>query len=282
MPVARIDDPRRVLASIALEPERSALLAAILGGFGAGDAAWAWRAGGATNIAFVVLLARTPFGPSLFGYGFPAGVDNLLHAALPELPESLRLHFPTEHREPLDRLFTSQLVPHRVSAIALADLAEPDERVKPIALGDSDAAEVGAFVAARGEPALAPDELRAGLHLGLRDGGRLVALASAPVVAPAFRRAFVARLAAPPGRRGRAAAAALHFALARRLLDEGIEFAAHQCPESDATACALSKSLGYHAQYHALFGPGRLRGTREGPREAAPHAPAGPPNRRSA
>ncbi len=262
MPVFRLDDPRRLFASLSLEPERSAFLAAHLESFGIGDAAFAWRAGGATNVAFVAMIRGTPFGPTLIGYGFPAGMENLIHAVLPEIPDAVRIHFPAEDRAAIDRHLDVRAEPQLVTAVALAEVAREEHRVIPVALGAADAAEVGALVASRGGAPFSPGELSAGVHLGLREGGRLVALVSAPIVARSFRRAFVARLLAAPGRRGLANAVALHAALARKLLADGIEIAASQSPESDAEARGLAEALGYHAQYHALAGTARLRGAR--------------------
>lgn len=235
MPVTRIQDAKRVFASIALEPERSAILGAFLGTFGPGDGAWAWRAGGATNISFVVHLTRSPHSPILFGYGPPAGIENLLAAALPELPPRVSLHFPVGDREALERAFTLEATPHTVMSLVPEDLFAADPRVR----------------------AVKPSELE-------RDE-------VAPVVAREYRRAFIGRDAARAAGGRAGDAAALHVALARRLFDEGIEVIGTVAPDQDGAGRALLASIGYLARGHVLVGAGVVRGRRAagGPPPAA-------------
>jgi len=226
VPVTRINNPKRVFASLSLEPERSVILSAFLGTFGPGDGAWTWRAGGATNISFVIHLTRSPYSPILFGYGPPAGVENLLAAALPELPERPRLHFPVADREAFERVFTLDAASHTVFSLVRGDLAHAGRRVRAARAAEWD----------RGE--------------------------AAPVVSLEFRSAFVDRVAARVAVGSAGSAAARHAALALGLFDEGVETIGTVARDDDAAGRALLASLGYVARGHVLIGEGVLRGAR--------------------
>lgn len=266
MPVARIDDPKRVFASLSLERERSAILAAFLGSFESGDGAWAWRAGGATNISFVVYLAHSPLSPIVFGYGPPSGIDSLLSAAMPVLPPRLLLHFPVAQRDAFARLFTLEVDAFTSYSLVSADLAEPDRTVTPVELAPGMGEDLAGLLAHDPVSAFQPEHLRgeplqAGIALGLRESGRLVGVASAPIVSGAFPRAVITHLVIAPEERRKGIAAALHFALARRLFDEGIEVIGMMARDGIEPAHALLASLGYIRRGHVLFGAGVLRGT---------------------
>ena len=226
VPVSRIRDPKRISALLSLEPERTAILAAFLGTFGPGDGAWAWRAGGATNISFVVHLTRSPRSPILFGYGPPAGTENLLAAALPELPERLLLHFPAADREALARVFTMDVASHTVFSLVRGDPAGPDRMGKGARTTEQEREE------------------------------------AAPVVSREYRTAFLERVATPAEGRPAATAAARHAALARSLFDEGVETIGTVVRDDDDAGRARLATLGYVAQGHVLIGIGVLRGAR--------------------
>jgi hypothetical protein len=230
VPVARINDPRRLHASLSLERERSAILSAFLGSFGPGDGAWAWRAGGATNISFVVHLTRSPLSPILFGYGPPAGTENLLAAALPELPARLRVHFPVADRGALERVFSLEVSPHTVFTLVRGErgLEDAADRlgVKPARAGSA------------GE-----------------DGGPAV------VVSTEHRSAFLGTIESAGAASAPAVAARL-VALSRGLFDEGIETIGAVAGDGDGHTVALLGSLGFVVQGHVLIGEGVLRGAR--------------------
>lgn len=276
MPIHELNDPERLFNSLALEPERSALLCAFLDSFGDGDAAWTWRAGGATNISFLVYLTRTAYSPILFGFGPPAGIEQLLDNALPHLPERLLLNSPAAHRDAIERVFFHEMQADLIFAMTPHDLALSDRRVQVIELGAGDLADVQRLMEQYPGNFFRADELRSGLHLGVREGGRLVAFASAPIVSARYRRAFVSNVVTDERARRKGHARALNHALASRLFDQGIEVIGLGVFEANTAARALYESLGFRLQYHNLFGPVSVRGIRGRHDEpTSSHAPAG-------
>lgn len=268
MPVHEIDDPKRLFNSLAVEPERSALLAAFLSTYGRGDAAWTWRAGGATNISFLVYLTNTSYSPILFGFGPPAGIENLLLAARPHIAERVLLHVPAPHAEAVERLFFHEMRADLIFSLTPADLALPRRRATVVELGPNDAGEIEALLGAS-YPGhfFRAEQLRDGVHLGIREGGRLAAFASAPIVAREFRRAFVSNVVTRADARRKGLAQALNSALAERLFAQGVEIVGLGVFAENAAGRALCESLGYRFRYHVLFGPGTLRGARTPARE---------------
>lgn len=260
MPVHELNDPERLFNSLALEPERSALLCAFLDTFGPGDSAWTWRAGGATNISFLVYLTRTAYSPILFGFGPPAGMEQLLDNAQPHLPERLLLNFPADHRDAIERVFFHETQADLIFSMMPQDLALPERRVPVAELGQSDLADVQRLMSQYPGNFFRADELGSGLHLGVRDGGRLVAFASAPIVSTRFRRAFLSNVVTDENARRKGYARALSHALATRLFDQGIEVIGLGVFAANTAARALYESIGFHFQYHNLFGPGSVRG----------------------
>lgn len=260
MPVHRMEDPERIFASLSTEAEKSALLAAFLGTFGDADAAWTWRAGGATNISFLIYLTHTSFSPILFGYGPPTGIENLLDAARSHLPDRLRLHFPVEHRGAVERFFFHAMKPDRIFALGRGRLDEPPRRVKVVELGEGDSSEIAELFTEYPDNFFQPQQLRDGMHLGVREGGKLVAFASAPIVSPRFARAAVSNVITRKSHRGKGIARALNHALARQLFERGVEYIGLGVFEGNESARSLFESLGYHSQYRVLFGPGTVRG----------------------
>jgi ribosomal protein S18 acetylase RimI-like enzyme len=264
MPVHELNDPERLFNSLALEPERSALLCAFLDTFGPGDSAWTWRAGGATNISFLVYLTRTAYSPILFGFGPPAGMEQLLDNALPHLPERMLLHFPVNHRDAIERVFFHEMKADLIFSMTRQDLAPPERRVSVAEIGESDLVDVQKLMSQYPDNFFRDDELRSGLHLGVRDGGRLVAFTSAPVVSTRFRRAFLSNVVTDESARRKGYARALSHALAARLFEQGTEVIGLGAFAANTAARALYESLGFHFQYHNLFGPGAVRGAASG------------------
>jgi len=270
MPVHEIDDPRLLFNSLSVERERSALLGAFLSTYGRGDAAWTWRAGGATNISFLVYLTNTSYSPILFGFGPAAGIENLLLAARPRIPEKLLLHFPAAHADAIERLFFHETRPDLIFSLTRDDLALPPRRANVVEIGPNDAREVEELMS-KSYPAnfFRAEQLRDGVHLGVREGGRLVAFASAPLVARDYRRAFVSNVVTREDTRRKGLAAAVNHALAERLFAAGIDVIGLGVFAANVGGRALCESLGYRFRYHVLFGPGTLRGRDASAREHA-------------
>ncbi len=261
MPVHEINDPRRLFHSLLVDPERSALLGAFLATFGSGDAAWTWRAGGATNISFLIYLTNTSYSPILFGFGPPAGIENLLLAARARIPEKVLLHVPVAHAEAVERLFFHEMRPDLIYSLSRGDLALPRRRATIVEIGPTDAREVEELLSAS-YPGnfFRTEQLRAGIHVGIREGGQLAAFASAPIVARDYRRAFVSNVVTRDDARRKGLAYAVNHALAERLFAQGVDIIGLGVFASNAGGGALFESLGYQFRYHVLFGPGTLRG----------------------
>jgi ribosomal protein S18 acetylase RimI-like enzyme len=260
MPVHEMNDPEHLFNSLAVEPELSALLCAFLDTFGPGDSAWTWRAGGATNISFLVYLTRTAYSPILFGFGPAAGMEQLLDNALPYLPERLLLHFPVHHRDAIERVFFHEMQADLIFSMTPQDLAFPERRVPAVEIGESDLADVQRLMSQYPDNFFRDDELRSGLHMGVRDGGRLVAFASAPVVSTRFRRAFLSNVVTDESARRKGYARAVVHALASQLFEQGIQVIGLGAFAANPAARGLYESIGFRFQYHNLFGPGSVRG----------------------
>jgi ribosomal protein S18 acetylase RimI-like enzyme len=101
---------------------------------------------------------------------------------------------------------------------------------------------------------------RTGITVGLREHGRLMGVAAAPVLSKEFRTALLTRVVVSPEARRKGMAAALHYALARRLAAEGIEMLTMSVGDENEAGQALLASLGYVRHEHVLVGAGSLRG----------------------
>ena len=207
----------------------------------------AFAVGDALALRFVADVS--PLAAARDGSGKPAaalaaliaqgGDISLLEPAPPATPAGVRL---------IKQADCLQMVAHRLTADAGAAPIEP--------LGEADAAEMLALATLTRPGPFLTHTHRLGRFLGVRDGGRLVAMAGERLHVDGFRE--ISAVCTHPDYRGRGYGAALMRAVGARMLAEGDAPFLHSYADN-APALALYRSLGFEVRakvIHAVWALG--------------------------
>lgn len=139
-------------------------------------------------------------------------------------------------------------------------LIEPPQMHLAVSLGQLDAQALATLYAVWPESRFQPSRLRMGYqYMGIRERGRLVAVAEHVLTARDDGIAVVQGVLVDPACRGRGLAAAVTAALTRKLFEDGARDVVLDVRESNVPALAAYARIGYRQHVTMLAGPGSSR-----------------------
>lgn len=228
------------------------------------DCQWAVTHNTKSKIDNALLIYLGCETPTLLAFGLDDTLGDLLAAFLPIAPRRFYCHFQRQHRDifthfahetPLGTHLKMSLDTDafkKQSGRTIAD-NRPDDIVR---LGeDDDAALRDLYAAAYPDNYFVPRMLQTGKYFGLRDSGRLVAVAGVHVSSDRDRIAVLGNITTHPRYRGRSLATRLTAHLCAELVDEGKQVCLNVKSDNDP-AIACYQKLGFeriHEYQEALF-----------------------------
>lgn len=199
------------------------------------------------------------WGGSVQAFGEPPALDPLVRSA--RLPGRAFVRMPSAARALLAARFRFDwLAPIVRMAVRLEELVLPPGAPAVQPLGEADGPALAALYAAWPESRFRVSRLRQGYqYVGVREAGRLVAVAEHVLTAPDRSVAVVQGVLVDPSARGRGLGRAVTAALTSRLFAEGVREVVLDVRESNLSALAAYAAIGYRRHATLLAGPGAAR-----------------------
>lgn len=205
------------------------------------------------NIEALVLLFRTPGFISLLPYGTSAGVAELLRS-LSALPERFFVAFGEEHYQTLADCFQLDVWGMYRMAASPGNLLPPAAPVATIRLTRADLEAVEELYGHWESTFFQPMLLETGIYQGVYRGDRLVSIAGTHTKSARFRLGTIGGVFTHPRYRGRGLAKAVTAAVARCLVEEGIELLVLNVKRDNGPALAAYRALGFRVHRPYLEG----------------------------
>jgi ribosomal protein S18 acetylase RimI-like enzyme len=192
--------------------------------------------------------------PVLFVMGDPAGVEAIVREA--PLPARVYLNCRGEHLAAAGVSYTW------VEMTPMWRMALRVETFKPVAadcavLGASDAEEVSRLFALGGGEAFRPGQMEGGIYRGIRQAGRLVAVAGTHLVSHTFGIAAIGNVFTDPEWRGHGFGTAATAAVAGQLLTSGLRDIILNVSQANTAAIRVYEHLGFARYCGFSEGPAR-------------------------
>lgn len=207
----------------------------------------------------LLVIVRHPEIKVISPFGETAGVAALLAQA--DLPEVTLVQTTAAHRSLLEAAFRPRPTWDEMLRMAVtAPMFTPqpsDERI--VRLTSDDSAEVSELYQLFPENHFRPELLEQNSFHGLRENGRLLAIAGTHVIAEPYGIAVVGGVFTRPEARGQGYASLVTSALVARLLERGCRDVVLNVYATNAPAVAVYNRLGFQTRHYLWSGPAERR-----------------------
>ena len=247
MPLSELRDRRAIATVLRRNPRAHVYELGDLDDLYWPDTRWlGWESGG--ELEQVVLLYTQPEVPVLIAIADAPGstMDDLIEAALSELPTPLYVHATAPLLDTLERRYrVDAAAPHLKLALNTTELVR--HLAVPIeTLGLDDLPAIMAlYEDAYPGTWFEPRQLATGRYVGIRQAGRLVCVAGVHVYSPSWGVAALGNVATLPAVRGRGLARGASAALCCLLLEDGIETVSLNVRADNEAAIRAYTRLGF-------------------------------------